>query len=548
MGDGLLGGRHHAVVGSNDDDGNIGDLSTTGTHGCEGLVTWSVEEGNLPSVFQLNVIGTDVLGDTTSLTGNHIGVADMVEQRCLTVVYVSHHRHNRCAAHQVVLVILLLGDGVLYLGAHIFGGEAKLVGHDVDGLGIESLVDTYHDADSHAGADDLVDPDIHHRGQLGNSHELGQFEHFALCCLSSQLFAHALLHGLALLLTIFGAFLVLVLRSQTGQRLFYLACHILLVHLKRFLVALLLILLVAVASTGIVVFVVLAVEVAVLSSSLNVDTLIADAHALLFLLAVVAVVSATGLCCLLLTFLAALFLRLLLRASALVQRVKVNLTLNLQLRSIVQHLLLVLGHKDLGLGLCGISSRFLCLRCRLGRLLLYRFWLFLHGLCWFLGLRCLHDNGLCRFFLHSHNGLGLRLFGWFLCRFLNRLWLRLWLNGNRLFLFGLWLNLFRLGLNGLFLLFRLSAHGSLLCLRIQTIQIYLPQRIELLAAFLKRRFGFRHSICRPFLLLRVLLEEFVGLSLHFFVALELLHEGFILGIAQFEVGVRLYLTQFIFLF
>ena len=352
------------------------------------------------------------------------------------------------------------------------------------------------------------------------------------------------MHGLALLLTIFGAFLVLVLRSQTGQRLFYLACHILFVHLKRLLVALLLIFLVAVASTGIVVFVVLAVEVAVLSSSLNVDTLIADAHALLFLLAVVAVVSATGLCCLLLTFLAALFLRLLLRASALVQCVKVDLALNLQLRSIVQHLLLVLGHKDLGLGLCGISSRFLCLRCRLGRFRLYRFLLFLHGLCWFLGLRCLHDNGLCRFFLHSHNGLWLRLFG----RFLNRLWLRLRLNDSRLFLFGLWLNLFRLGLNGLFLLFRLSAHGSLLCLRIQTIQIYLPQRIELLAAFLKRRFGFRHSICRPFLLLRVLLEEFVGLSLHFFVALELLHEGFILGIAQFEVGVRLYLTQFIFLF
>ena len=80
MGDGLTRGGHHGVVGSNDDDGYIGDLCTTGTHGGERLVARSVEEGDLSAVLQFYVVGTDVLGDAACLTSNHVGVADEVEQ------------------------------------------------------------------------------------------------------------------------------------------------------------------------------------------------------------------------------------------------------------------------------------------------------------------------------------------------------------------------------------------------------------------------------------------------------------------------------------
>ena len=80
MGNGLTGGGHHAVVGCNDDDGDIGDLGTAGTHGGKCLVTGSVEEGDLSAVAQCHVVGTDMLGDATSLAGNHVGVADVVEQ------------------------------------------------------------------------------------------------------------------------------------------------------------------------------------------------------------------------------------------------------------------------------------------------------------------------------------------------------------------------------------------------------------------------------------------------------------------------------------
>ena len=88
------------------------------------------------------------------------------------MVYVTHYGDDGSACHQVVLVILLFGDGVLYLGADVFSGEAELVGHDVDGLCIQTLVDGHHDADGHTGADDLVDTDVHHRCQLRDGHKL----------------------------------------------------------------------------------------------------------------------------------------------------------------------------------------------------------------------------------------------------------------------------------------------------------------------------------------------------------------------------------------
>ena len=151
----------------------------------------------------------------------------------------------------------------------------------------------------------------------------------------------------------------MVLRSESGQRLFYLTCHVLFVHLQRLLVALAvllsaLILVFVFLSTGIAV-----IEVTALSGSLNVNALVTNSHALLFLLAG----SSMSLGSLLLALLAPLFLRLLLGTSALVDGVKVYLALNLQLRS-VEHLLLTLGGKDfrfLLLRFSGSLNDFLCL-------------------------------------------------------------------------------------------------------------------------------------------------------------------------------------------
>ena len=147
MGNSLLGGRHDRVISSNDDDRDISYLSTTGTHSGERLVTWGIEECDLTTVLKLHVISTDVLCDTTSLTSDYVGLTDIVEERCLTVVNVTHHSYDWSTTYEIILIILCLLNSLLNLGTNVLGSEAELLCHDVDSLSIKTLVDTYHNAD-----------------------------------------------------------------------------------------------------------------------------------------------------------------------------------------------------------------------------------------------------------------------------------------------------------------------------------------------------------------------------------------------------------------
>ena len=156
------------------------------------------------------------------------------------------------------------------------------------------------------------------------------------------------------------------------------------------------------------------------------------------------------------------------------------------------------------------------------------------------------DHLLNRFLNH--------LLHWFLYGFLNR---RRFGNGLRngfrsglgffchhllrlRFLYGL-----RLGLSGLLFLFRLRTDGSRLGLWVQTTQIYLAQHIELLAVLLGRCLSLLYRLWNTLLLLQVLREEFIGLTFYLLVTFKLLDKRLILAVAQFEVGISLYLAQFI---
>ena len=136
MGDGLFGGRHHGVIRGNDDNGDIRHLGSTGTHSGESLMSRRIQESYLAAIFQSHAIGSDMLGDAAGLARYHVGIANKVEQRSLTMVYMAHHGNDRRTGNQVVLVILFFADRLLYLRADIFGGKAKFLGHHVDGLGV----------------------------------------------------------------------------------------------------------------------------------------------------------------------------------------------------------------------------------------------------------------------------------------------------------------------------------------------------------------------------------------------------------------------------
>lgn len=104
---------HDAVIGSDHEDRDVGDLGTTGTHGREGLVTGGIDKGDRAggAVLSLDrdLVGADVLGDAAVLGVDDVGVTDRVEQLGLTVVDVTHDGDDRRTGHHVLGVVEFFG-------------------------------------------------------------------------------------------------------------------------------------------------------------------------------------------------------------------------------------------------------------------------------------------------------------------------------------------------------------------------------------------------------------------------------------------------------
>src|SRR5207249_2331678 len=82
---------HDAVVGRDDEHGDVGDLRAARAHRGERLMTRGVEERDLPAA-DIRLVGADVLSDPAGLRRDHLRLPDRVEQRRLAVVDVTHER------------------------------------------------------------------------------------------------------------------------------------------------------------------------------------------------------------------------------------------------------------------------------------------------------------------------------------------------------------------------------------------------------------------------------------------------------------------------
>src|SRR5512133_1755069 len=168
--DRLHGLAHDPVVGGDHQHGDVGDGRAPGPHGGERLVARGVDEGHQATVgARPDLVGTDVLGDAAGLAGDHVGVADGVEQLGLAVVDVAHDGHDRRAGTQVLLAVglgvlpaldLLEGVGLarvddLDAGADLVGEQGdRLVGHRLGGG--QHLAHLHEHADQVAGG--LAEP------------------------------------------------------------------------------------------------------------------------------------------------------------------------------------------------------------------------------------------------------------------------------------------------------------------------------------------------------------------------------------------------------
>ena len=138
--------RHDAVVGGDDEHGDVRHLRAARAHRGERLVARRVEEGDLPAV-DVDLVGADVLRDPAGLGLDDGGLADRVEQRRLAVVDVAHDRDHRRPRREILLGVLerlrllVLVGGVLDRDL-----AAELGGDQLDRLVGERLRDLHHAA------------------------------------------------------------------------------------------------------------------------------------------------------------------------------------------------------------------------------------------------------------------------------------------------------------------------------------------------------------------------------------------------------------------
>ncbi len=171
-----------------------------------------------------------MLRDTAGLARSDIRLADVVQQRRLTVVDVSHDRYDRRTRNQLLLAVLDSLDSLLYLDRDEFDLEAELLRHDHQSLGVETLVDRDHKAEIHAGRDDLHRRDVHHGSQLAHGNELRHAQYRALHLFALHLLVELLAHLLALLLAVLRALGLSALGGKTSQRILDLLLYLLVAH------------------------------------------------------------------------------------------------------------------------------------------------------------------------------------------------------------------------------------------------------------------------------------------------------------------------------
>ena len=94
VGDGFDRLWHHAVVCGDNEHHDIRDFGAASAHQGEGFVTRCIEEGDL-AVLHLHLVGADVLRDTAVFLFGHAALPDRVQQRGLSVIDVTHDRHDR---------------------------------------------------------------------------------------------------------------------------------------------------------------------------------------------------------------------------------------------------------------------------------------------------------------------------------------------------------------------------------------------------------------------------------------------------------------------
>ena len=156
---------HNTVICRNNQNYDICNLGTTSTHHSKGFVTRSIEEGNYTLV-GLNLISTNLLGNSTRFTCGHIRITDCVQCFSLTVVNVSHDCNNRGTDNHVAFIHGITFNNSFIIKADKMNFTAVFRCQQGCRITVNRLVDCDHHTHRHEFSDDFTGFKVHLAGKV----------------------------------------------------------------------------------------------------------------------------------------------------------------------------------------------------------------------------------------------------------------------------------------------------------------------------------------------------------------------------------------------
>ena len=162
----LYGLGHDTVVCSNHKNDNICQLGSTGTHHGECGMTRGIQEDDIALVRDVDLVCTDMLGDSSELACDDVCRSDCIKELGLTMVNVTHDSDNRSSRDQILLGILLTSNDCLIIEVHKMHGASVLLSDDCGCVTVNALVHADHHTHAEQLGDDLRCLDVHLSGKI----------------------------------------------------------------------------------------------------------------------------------------------------------------------------------------------------------------------------------------------------------------------------------------------------------------------------------------------------------------------------------------------
>ena len=132
-------------------------------------MAWRIEKGDFLARLNLHLIGTNMLGYTTSFARRDIGLAQGIQQRGFAVINMPHHGNHRGAELQIFDRLVFNLQAGFHIGFRDPAGPvAEFRGNQFGGVRFDCLIDRRHDAKRHQLLDHIDGALSHPVGKLLN--------------------------------------------------------------------------------------------------------------------------------------------------------------------------------------------------------------------------------------------------------------------------------------------------------------------------------------------------------------------------------------------